>query len=176
MSEFAKIISPERVNVLVPQVVALGKDQLALVRSYVGGAITNILPYIPKDQIYQAIQPLIKDLLKDDSQEVRKGGIHAATKLIEVLGPEVLSSMEINLKQCLEDPKWRVRLETIKALINLALKMKNADLFKSKLEPMITYYLKDRASAIRTAAIERIQELAKVYGAAWINPFLDRLS
>lgn len=69
----------------------------------------------------------------------------------------MMSSIEVNLKQALEDPKWRVRLEAIKALINLSLKMKNPDLFKSKLEPMITYYLKDRASAIRTSAIERIQ-------------------
>lgn len=148
---------------------------MAIVRSYVGGAITNILPFIAKDQIYQAIQPLIKDLMKDDNQEVRKGGIHAAAKLIEVLGPEMMNSIEINLKQALEDPKWRVRLEAIKALINLSLKIKNPELFKQKLEPMITYYLKDRASAIRVSAIERIQELVKVYGSNWVNSFIDRL-
>lgn len=53
--------------------------------------------------------------------------------------------------------------------------MKNPDLFKQKLEPFITTYLKDRASAIRVAAIERIQELVKVYGSAWVNPFLEKL-
>jgi tRNA A-37 threonylcarbamoyl transferase component Bud32 len=68
LGEFAKIISPEKVGALVPQVLALGKDQLAIVRSYMGGVLTNILPFIPKDQIYQAIQPLIKDLMKDDNQ------------------------------------------------------------------------------------------------------------
>ena len=87
LSEFARIVSPEKVSVLVPQVIALGKDPLAIVRSYMGGALNNILPFIAKDQIYQAIQPLIKDLMKDDNQEVRKGGILAAAKLIEVLGP-----------------------------------------------------------------------------------------
>jgi serine/threonine-protein phosphatase 2A regulatory subunit A len=174
LSEFAKIISPEKVSVLVPQVIALGKDQLAIVRSYMGGVLTNILPFIAKDQIYQAIQPLIKDLMKDDNQEVRKGGILAAAKLVEVLGPESMPSIEANLKTSLEDPKWRVRLEAVKALINLALKMKNPELFK-KLEPLITSYLKDRASAIRVAAIERIQELVKVYGSAWVNTFIERL-
>jgi hypothetical protein len=29
----------------------------------------------------------------DDNQEVRKGAIHAASKLIEVLGPETLPSI-----------------------------------------------------------------------------------
>ena len=85
----------------MPQVIALGKDPLAIVRSYMGHVLTNILPFIAKDQIYQAIQPLIKDLMKDDNQEVRKGGIVAAAKLIEVLGPESMGSIEANLKQSL---------------------------------------------------------------------------
>lgn len=41
---------------------------------------------------------------------------------------------------------------------------------------MICTYLKDRASAIRGAAVERIQELVKVYGLNWVNPFLERLA
>jgi serine/threonine-protein phosphatase 2A regulatory subunit A len=60
LSEFAKIISADKVSVLVPQVVSLGKDPLAIVRSYVGGVLTNILPFIAKDQVYQAVLPLIK--------------------------------------------------------------------------------------------------------------------
>lgn len=32
-----------------------------------------MLQSISKDQSYQIIQPLIKDLMKDDNQEVRKG-------------------------------------------------------------------------------------------------------
>lgn len=48
--------------------------------------------------------------MKDDNQEVRKGGIQAATKFIEVLGPETFSSLSLSLKTSSEDPKWRVRL------------------------------------------------------------------
>ena len=41
-----------------------------------------MIKYVPKDQAYQNIQPLIKSLMEDESQEVRKGGILAATKFI----------------------------------------------------------------------------------------------
>jgi len=41
---------------------------------------------------------------------------------------------------------------------------------------MITNYLKDRASGIRVAAIERIQDLVKVYGANWGNTLIERLA
>jgi hypothetical protein len=44
------------------------------------------------------------------------------------------------------------------------------------LEPLILNYLKDRVSAIRAAAIERIPDLAKNYGVNWINSFMGKLS
>ena len=80
---------------------------------------------ISKDQAYQNIQPLIKDLMKDDQQEVRKGGILAATKFIEVMGNDTISSLYTSLKQAAEDPKWRVRLELIKNISNLSLTIEN---------------------------------------------------
>jgi hypothetical protein len=55
---------------------------------------------ISKDQAYQNVQPLIKELMKDDNQEVRKGGIDAATKFIEVLGAETINSLYPSLKIC----------------------------------------------------------------------------
>lgn len=54
--------------------------------------------------------------------------------------------------------------------------MQNSDLFVKFLEPLILNYLKDRVSAIRAAAIERIPDLAKAYGVNWINSFVARLS
>ena len=65
---------------------------------------------ISKDQAYQNVLPLIKDLMKDDNQEVRKGGIDAAVKFIEVLGADTVNSLYPSLKTVSEDGKWRVRL------------------------------------------------------------------
>jgi hypothetical protein len=74
------------VSYLLPQIVALGKDSMAIVRANVGIILKNTIQAVSKDQAYQSVQPLIKELMKDDNQEVRKGGIEAATKFIEVLG------------------------------------------------------------------------------------------
>lgn len=51
--------------VLVGHVVALGKDPLGIVRSHTGIVLSAMIKSIPKDQLYQTVQPLIKDLLKD---------------------------------------------------------------------------------------------------------------
>ena len=84
-----------------------------------------MVPSISKDQAYQNVLPLIKDLMKDDNQEVRKGGIEASAKFIEILGSENINSLYPSLKTCLEDGKWRVRLELIKNIIELSLKTQN---------------------------------------------------
>lgn len=110
MGSFVKIVAADKIGVLLSQIVILGKDQLGLVRSYVGSIIKNMMKSISKDQAYQNILPLIKDLMKDDQQEVRKGGIQAAIKFIEVNGVETMSSLFSSLKKLTEDPKWRVRL------------------------------------------------------------------
>ena len=82
LSGFIRIVSAEKVSYLLPQVISLGKDAMAIVRcisssisANVGGIIRNMIGAISKDQAYQNVQPLIKDLMKDDNQEVRKGGI-----------------------------------------------------------------------------------------------------
>jgi len=69
------MVSSDKMSALLPHVVALGKDQLSIVRcklffysAYVGSILKNMLQAISKDQCYQAILPLIKDLMKDDNQ------------------------------------------------------------------------------------------------------------
>lgn len=82
-----------------------------------------MIKFISKDQAYQTIQPLIKDLLKDENQEVRKGALIAATKFIEVLGVDSINAFHPSFKQCSEDPKWRVRLELLRNIADLAIKL-----------------------------------------------------
>lgn len=91
--------------------------------AHTGVVLSAMIKFIPKDQLYQTIQPLIKELLKDENQEVRKGGIQAATKFIESVGPDSVNSIVPSLKATMEDPKWRVRLELIKAVADLCIQL-----------------------------------------------------
>lgn len=140
-----------------------------------GSVIKNMVQSVSKDQAYQNIQPLIKDLMRDENQEVRKGGIEGAVKFIEVLGADTVSSLYPSLKSCSEDPKWRVRLELMRNVVDLAVKTHNPDMFTKFLEPLIFNYLKERVSAIRSVAIERIPDLCKAYGNTWITSLIPKL-
>lgn len=60
LSNFIKIVSPEKINFLLPQVIGLGRDPLSIVRANVGGILKNMIHAVSKDQAYQNVQPLIK--------------------------------------------------------------------------------------------------------------------
>lgn len=67
LSNFIRNVSQEKISYLLPQVTALGKDPLAIIRGIfchikanVGAVIKSMVPSVHKDQAYQNIQPLIK--------------------------------------------------------------------------------------------------------------------
>jgi len=134
-----------------------------------------MIPSISKDQAYQNVQPLIKELMKDEQQEVRKGGIEAAAKFVEVLGPETFSALNQSFKACSEDPKWRVRLVLLENLTNLGIALQNYDLYLKHIEPFHLNYLKDRASAIRDVGIKTIPHYCKIFADSWVTSMLLKL-
>ncbi len=113
--------------------------------------------------------------MKDEQQEVRKGGIIAAVKFIEVMGVETINSLYANLKTASEDPKWRVRLELIKNIAELGYKMENSEVFLKHFEPLYTIYLKDRAACIRKHGVSCIGKLGQSYKSTWLDPFTNKL-
>lgn len=175
LDEFIKIVSPEKMSVLVQQVVALGKDPLSIVRFHSSNVLSTMIKYISKDQVYQTIQPLIKELLKDESQEVRKGGILAATKFIEAMGIDSIPSIHGSLKQILDDNKWRVRLELLRHIADLSIKLHNPDAFMKYLEIFFSFFLNDRASAIRKLAVLKLPQILKCYEKVYLPPLWAKL-
>ena len=73
LNSFVEVVPADKIGVLVNQVISLGRDSLPVVRANASMVIRSMIPSVSKDQAYQMIQPLIKDLMKDESQEVRKG-------------------------------------------------------------------------------------------------------
>lgn len=44
------------------------------------------------------------------------------------------------------------------------------------LEPLYSFYLKDRAHALRKLGVSKLPQLIKVYGKVWISDFFNKLS
>lgn len=75
-----KIVSGDKLNLLFPIILTLGKDIYPNIRTQIASVVGNIIASVAKDVVYQKFLPLIVDLSKDDNQEVRQGAIAAAAR------------------------------------------------------------------------------------------------
>lgn len=121
-----KIVSGDKLNLLFPLILTLGKDVYPNVRTQITSVVGNMIASVAKDIVYQKFLPLILELSRDDNQEVRQGAINAAAKCGENLGVEAINSIVPILKSGTEDLKWRVRYEAISSIaaLSVALKVK----------------------------------------------------
>lgn len=65
MSKFVKIVSPDKLSLLVPLILTLGKDVYPNVRTQITNVVGNIIASVPKDLVYQKLLPLVVELSKD---------------------------------------------------------------------------------------------------------------
>ncbi len=112
---------------------------------------------LPKETIVQKLLPHIIELFEDESKEVRQGATKAIAKYAEIAGIEVLKTAIPLYKKTIEDPKWRVRIETYDALASIAKICKNNDAFLNNIEPMFMGFLKDRVALVRENGVDKLQ-------------------
>jgi serine/threonine-protein phosphatase 2A regulatory subunit A len=107
--KFVKIVSSEKLNILLNHIANLCKDTMAQVRYGAADVIINVAGIVPKDVAVKLL-PCLMAMISDDNQEVRQRGIHGACKFAEIQGIESISSIiQVFSRQMVEDKKWRVR-------------------------------------------------------------------
>ena len=141
-------------------------------------------PLSANSLLIEHLLPLILNLLNDEHAEVRLGligklGEEGAAQQAalasggdkgpgaNVLSIEVLSSSLLPaLSKLASDPKWRVRLQTIHLMPNLAAFFQT-DFFNQKLFDVVLAWLGDSIWSIREAAILNLVRLAQLFGTEW---------
>lgn len=150
-------------------------------------------PLSANSLLIEHLLPLILNLLNDEHAEVRLGligklGEEGAAQQAalaagadkgpgaNVLSIEVLSSSLLPaLSKLASDPKWRVRLQTIHLMPNLAAFFQT-DFFNQKLFDVVLAWLGDSIWSIREAAILNLVRLAQLFGTEWaVSRLLPRI-
>ncbi|EGR34046.1 protein phosphatase 2 regulatory subunit A, alpha isoform, putative [Ichthyophthirius multifiliis] len=163
LTKFLKILSPEKLVIIIPHLQYLAKDSVFQVRAGVTEVVYLMINILPKDTIVQKLLPLIIELFDDESKEVRQGATKAVSKYVEVIGVDALKTAIPLFKKTIEDNKWRVRVETYDALANIAKSIKNQEVFVNNIESIYFSYLKDRVAAVRENAAEKLQIVIQIY-------------
>ncbi|EGR34557.1 protein phosphatase 2 regulatory subunit A, alpha isoform, putative [Ichthyophthirius multifiliis] len=163
LTKFVKILSPEKLGIIVPHLQYLAKDFVPQVRSGVTEVVSLIVQILPKEVISSKLLSYIIDLFDDESKEVRQGANKAASKFAECLGPDSLKTLLPLFKKSIEDPKWRVRVEAYEALSNIAKAYHNNEVFMNNLEPLFMSFLKDKISIVRESAANKLPQIIIIY-------------
>lgn len=86
LSKFIRVLSPEKLVIIVPHLQYLAKDSVAAVRQGVTEVITIMVTLLPKEHSVSKLLPHIIELFDDENKEVRQGITKAACKFVEVTG------------------------------------------------------------------------------------------
>lgn len=169
LAHLVKYISPEKMHTFIPQIQQLAKDNFAIVRAGVSETIGIFANIVGSNVSTQKFLPLILELLSDENHDVKIGAIQSSVKYAQVVGLESIANLSSHYKTLLLDQKWRVRLETLNAIITLSLHFQHLDTFNKHLEPLFYTYLRDKAQSVRDTGIEKLKNLVQVYKIDWVN-------
>ena len=125
----------------------------------------------------QKILPILQDLLKDDSSEVRLNVAANLGKLAIVIGAEILSpALIVLLQNATKDQHWRVRMAVFETVGDYSVKF-GKDVFMKQLEPLFMSYFTNTAASVREMGIAKSEYIAKEFGSAWIaEVFVPKLT
>ena len=124
LSKFIHFIHAERISTLIPHIQSLSKDQFAGVRAATMDVLHSLLTLMPKDpNVVKFQQPLV-DLLNDESYDVRVAALKPTAKYIIATGGDTIGVFLPALKNLSIDMKWRVRIEVLNCVIDIATSMK----------------------------------------------------
>ncbi|CAD8100976.1 unnamed protein product [Paramecium primaurelia] len=173
--KFIKFISPEKLNLIVPNLQILSEDSFSQVKQNVCEVIGLIANLLPKEYCQNKLQKCLFDLMSDENTEVRRNAIKSVGIFVMAIGFEQLNQFIPYLKKSMYDPKWRVRKETIQTIIQLALQVKQLDTFTQQLEEAFLLFLRDRAAEVRSTGLSQLSELISVYKQEWaLSNFLQK--
>jgi serine/threonine-protein phosphatase 2A regulatory subunit A len=116
-------LSTEKIcNILLPTLQSTYADAQVPFKAGVALALCEMAPIVGKDYTLSRIVPILSELMKDDSSEVRFNVSSNLRKLAGVTGTDLLSPSILSIFTGLtKDPQWRVRMACFELLGDLAL-------------------------------------------------------
>lgn len=138
---------------------SLSKDSAVHTRAALGSVIIGIAAVLKRDEVKTTVLPIVLQLLKDQASEVRLALIaclhpHSSSSsnsvsVSDLIPLDTLSAPLLqSITELAQDPKWRIRLEMIQHIPDIARHL-GANFFDSKLSELSFKWLSDRVFSIR---------------------------
>mmetsp|Transcript_12203 Transcript_12203/g.29007 ORF Transcript_12203/g.29007 Transcript_12203/m.29007 type:complete len:590 (+) Transcript_12203:53-1822(+) len=164
------LVSAESIQTHVtPRFQELASDFTTDVRTALAKVIGYVAAHIGRAGTLQGEPNLlatIMELLKDEFAEVRLNVVAQTGKICEVLGIDPVQQLLNTLHSLAMDNNWRIRMEVVQQIPLLGAQF-GTELFQTKLQGLFLGFLADSVHAVRLAAVDNVEPIAKAFGATW---------
>lgn len=126
LTESLKFISDKKIcNLILKTIQSSYKEAQVPFKAGVANVLCDMASYVGKSHTLDVIIPIINDLIKDDSSEVRFNVISNMNKIAKVLGEDFLTpTMISNLEDLTKDNQWRVQSAAFELIGDLMINLK----------------------------------------------------
>ena len=139
-------------------------------------------PFVGKDYTKDRVMPILLELLKDESSEVRLNAAQKMIKLAPIVGDTLLTTnLLATLKQMTADPQWRVRMAVCELVGKLSVQL-GADVYRpdgekgKDLESIFIMFFTNPAAEVRETAANMAKDIGEAFGQEWvIGEFIPKI-
>lgn len=152
---------------VVPHLEALSTDLVPAVRVAFATSVVGLAEPLGKEMAARVLTPIILQLCKDESSEVRDNVVVNIDLVAEAVGPVGLQNSVLPaLLELCKDLKWRVRMAVISKTAMLASRV-GAKVYQQRLQAALMAAMSDHVFAIREKACEQAGEIVALFGDKW---------
>ena len=167
--DFCKLISAEEViSHIIPVLSPLVTD-LDYIKATFASNIVKLMPIIGRNNSTQHLLPLVLEILRDNSSEIKMCIFSDLEGICGVVGSESLAQIIMpSLEEMSADKQWRVKLKMVQCFPLLG-KQLGKQFFEENFLPVVKKMIFDSTYSVRDGVVQVIKELITVFGQKWVE-------
>ena len=167
--EFCRLVSPEEIlNSIVPVLSPLITD-LEYIKATISSNIIKLMALVNKTVATQHILPLVLEILRDNSPDIKVCLLSDLEGLFNTVGGESLAQIIMpTLNELIEDKQWRNKVKIIQSFPLLG-KQLGKNFFEVHFLDIALKTMFDSYYSVREATIQLAKDLIQVFGVSWVE-------
>lgn len=166
---FCKFFSPEDILTHIVPVLSPLLTDLDYIRATLASNIVKLMPILGKSNSSQHILPLVLEILRDNSPEIKICLFSDLDGISSVVGAESLAQILMpSLDELADDKQWRVKLSVIQCFPLLG-KQLGIEFFEDNFLPVVLRLMFDSVYSVRIGVMGVVKELVAIFGQKWVE-------
>ena len=172
--DFCRLINSEEILThIVPVLTPLISD-FDYIKATFASNIAKLMPMVGRASSSQHLLPLVLEILRDSSAEIKVCLFSDLEGISGVVGAESLAQILMpSLEELAEDKQWRVKLRVAQCFPVLGRQL-GVEFFEQHFLPVVQKLIFDSVYSVRVGVMGIIKELCAVFGQRWVEDNIIR--